>query len=1211
MVKGNKTNGKKLEIEDIYKKKNLRDQILAEPDMYIGSVQKDNKEMWIFDNENDAIIKSEIDFVPGFYKIFDEILVNARDHCVRDKRCDTIKVIIDKKQGTITCINNGQGIPVQLHKEYNIYVAELLFGNLLTSINYDTKGKTTGGKNGYGSKLAAIFSKKFIIETVNDDDKKIYTQEFTNNLEVIGKPIIEKCNEKPYTKIIFYPDYEKFNLENMTDDMFNLFKKRVYDMTICSPPEKNIKVFFNNERIAVATFQDYIQMHYRDTENIIYDTDSERWKIGFIYSKSGNHEQNSYVNGIWTYYGGTHVDYITDQITKEICDKIQKEYKIKAKPQQIKEFFCIFVNSVIEDPSFNSQTKDTLTKKVSSFGSTYKVNDIFMKKVFKTGIIDDVVKITQFKEQSSLSKTDGKKTSKITGIDKLDDAEWAGTKNSKETRLIITEGDSAKAFAISGIELIGNKKYGVWPYQGKSLNVRNATKDQIKNNKEFNTFKQIMGLKNDVEYIDTSKLRYGGIIILTDQDLDGSHIKGLVINMLQFFWPSLLKIDGFVQTISTPILKAFKRSELNDKNKKHTKVFYTESDFNKWLSDEFEGDTIKLNRNWKIKYYKGLGTSDANEAKEIFSDFENRVISYVWENEKYDNTDTVTKKKKGKKGKLNYIVNDPEITESVSYNKITLAFDEERADDRKAWLGQYDHKNILEYDKQEVTYTEFIDKELIHFSNYDNIRAIPSICDGFKPSQRKIIYGCIKKNIGQNELKVSQLANYVSEHTAYKHGETSLQEAIVGMAQNFTGTNNINLLFPSGNFGYRRNGIHASARYIFTYLETITSKIFRKEDNYILNYIEDEGQIVEPVNYIPIVPMILINGTKGIGTGYSTTIPSYNIIDIIDNIILKMNNKKTKKMHPYFHGFKGKIEQVENETNKYKMYGIYDIIDDETIQVTELPVVGNYVYSDKYKAYLETLEDTEVKKKENHDKIISFAKSDCGNNTIDFKITFKGGELQKLCKQEPEAIEKLLKITANFSTTNFWLHNTKGSITYYDSPNDILDEFYDYRLVMYQKRKDYMIVLLDNQLQILKYRVKFIKNILDKIIIIERKKQSEIIAKLEELKYPKLTTKKQNEENNDDDSSDKSYNYLTKLPLFSLTLEKIDELNDEYDKKKKELEDYKNTTVQEFWRRELDELLVEYNSWIANRDMYSDTGNSKKSKKNSGEKKTKNTKVKK
>ena len=285
-----------------------------------------------------------------------------------------------------------------------------------------------------------------------------------------------------------------------------------------------------------------------------------------------------------------------------------------------------------------------------------------------------------------------------------------------------------------------------------------------------------------------------------------------------------------------------------------------------------------------------------------------------------------------------------------------MVFNKKRANDRKNWLSTYNRNNYLDTSKSNITYNDFINNDLIHFSKYDNDRSIPNISDGLKISLRKILYSAFKKNL-KTEIKVAQFSGYVSEHSGYHHGESSLNGAIVNMAQKFVGSNNINLFEPKGQFGTRLQGgkDSASERYIFTNLNPLTRLIYPELDDNILDYINDDGDYVEPIYYVPIIPMILINGTKGIGTGFSTDIMSYNpikIIDYLEGMLKKVDESelKTINIEPYYNGFKGTIKPLDEENKKYLIKGIYEIVDTDKIRITELPIG---TWTQDYKEFLE------------------------------------------------------------------------------------------------------------------------------------------------------------------------------------------------------------------------------------------------------------------
>jgi DNA topoisomerase-2 len=1171
--KSAKTKSSEPKIEDIYKKKTLHQHILSAPDTYIGSASCSSEEMWVFDRKRGKIILKDITFPPGLYKINDELFVNSRDHSVRDPTCKNIMITVNQEENTIIVYNDGNGIPIEMHKDVNVYVPEMIFGHLLTSSNYEVKGKTVGGKNGYGAKLANIYSEEFIVDTVDKVRKKKYVQKFLNNMYTVNPAEITNVNAKvePYTKITFKPDLQKFGINRLTDDIVALLEKRVYDLAACT--HNKVSVYLNGMLIKINSFDDYIRLYYDQLPSeFVYQEFNNRWKVGVLFDPSNGFRQVSFVNGICTYQGGTHVNHVFDQLSRELIAHIKDKNKnTSIKASYIKDNITLFIDSIIEDPSFKSQTKEELTTKVSEFGSKCEMTSDFIKKVMKTGIVEEVVRLAEFKHMSELAKTDYKKTNNVKSIEKLDDAQWAGTRKSKQCRLFLTEGDSAKSFAIEGLDVVGRERYGVFPLRGKLLNVREATVSQILKNEEFKSLKQILGLKQGHKYNDVSKLRYGGIIILTDQDHDGSHIKGLIINMIATYWPSLLKIDGFIHCMSTPVIKAFKHSK-----RQNPICFYTINSYKNWIENELKGNTS----NYTIKYYKGLGTSTSEEAKEVFNDFENRLVKYVWEMVDGNNKQNIVAPIDDGNAEIE-IENDTESStvdadnvdqndedddiNSKSYDSITLAFEKLRAKDRKKWLFHYNKNDILDVDNKEVTYSDFINKELIHFSAYSNQRSIPSIIDGFKPSHRKIIFGCFKRKMESDEVKVAQLGAYIAENTLYHHGEESLYKTIIKMAQTFVGSNNINLLLPLGNFGNRRQGgkDSASPRYIYTQLNKLTPLIFRRNDECIYDYVDEDGTSVEPEVYAPIIPFVLVNGAEGIGTGFSTFVPPYNPHNIVRNLKLRLNGGDSEEMVPWFHGFKGEVKVLKD--GKVQTSGIYNVVDDKTVRVTELPIE---FWTEDYKEYLDSIQVDS--KSSTKTKFVESYINNSGNNTIDFIITFADNELQRIIKSG--TLEKNLKLTATISLNNMYLHNSKGTITKYITADDIIDEFYKYRLNIYSKRKQFVLKLYENELKILEAKVRFIDCILSEKIKIKKREEDDVIQDIRANGFEELSY--------NIESDKPSYRYLTDMKLFSLTKNKMKELAEERDKKRKEYELYAKTTIKELWTRELDEFLIEYDKWI-------------------------------
>lgn len=1509
-------------VADKYKKMDQREHVLLRSNMYIGEVSADACDIWVFDDETSTMIKKNVKYVPGLYKIFDEIIVNSIDHSIRLKNekakdpkvtlLKNIKVSIDKATGVIEVLNDGDGIEVVKHPEHNIYIPEMIFGNMLTSTNYDdTEERTIGGLNGLGAKLTNIFSTWFEIETIDQERKMSYKQRFESNMSIKNEPQISKCAKKPYTIIRFLPDYARFGLVGgLSEDMFQIMKKRVYDA--CAVTDNDINIYFNDVKLEYKNFEKYVDLYIgtKDAHTRVYEKISDKWEICASYNNFNGFEQISFVNGIWTIRGGKHVEYIVNQIVKKLTDLIAKKKKdVTVKPQTIKDNLILFVKSTIVNPNFDSQSKETLTTPMTKFGSKAEVSDKFVDKLYKSGIVEKILEISEIQDNKKLQKTDGKKKNTIRGLPKLEDANWAGTAKSRECTLILTEGDSisgdtplllkkngeiiiktietigdnnwitfegkeynssnyeiwtekgwtkiksvfrhkvskrmfrvlthtgvvdvtedhslltkdakeispsvlkvndhllhsfphfrsdkldlpdnwenlkvndlwkfaakasiqyyqrvpkskliemikeyqgndiltldkdygistdeayvlglffadgscgntpcfwkinncnmdflqrsmsilrlmypnlnfyitedissrnsgyqplwvltlrnpgtngkvfcnryrelfyddfkkkkvpteilnskfevretffsgyydgdgqkyhehhkkpsseyridfdgkigahgmyllaksigfkasinirkdkmlvyrlnltkgfqqdsptrvkkifdlgitdkyvydvetenhhfqagvgqmivhnsAASMAVSGLSEVGRDKFGVFPLKGKLMNVKDQTVKKICENDEISNLKKILGLETGKEYKTVDDLRYGSIMLMTDSDVDGAHIRGLLFNMFHSMWPSLVKCNDFITSMLTPIVKVSKTDNIIQ--------FYNLTDYNNWMraTDGAKG--------WNVKYYKGLGTSTAEEAKQYFRDL--KVVSY-------------------------------KHTGEVSDERLDLAFNKKKADERKEWLGGYDKQHILDVNTKQVTYEDFIDKELIHFSNYDVERSIPNICDGLKVSQRKILFACFKKNLTSKEIKVAQLAGYVSENAAYHHGEASLQSAIVGMAQKFVGSNNINLLRPNGQFGTRRLGGKdaASPRYIFTLLEQITMALFRKDDSKILTYLNDDGMDVEPEYYMPVIPTVLVNGALGIGTGFSTNIPCYNPKEVMGVVrqIIAGENVDGQELKPWYRGFKGTIEK---SADKYVSRGTFTKVTATKVDITELPV-GMWIQD--FKEFLEEYMDKhpEIKNYESHytDKEIRFS--------IFFNTTATCDEYLKLEANGYTKLENEFKLVSSklLSTTNMYLFNSKCQIQKYATVVDIIKDWCTVRLSYYTKRKDKLLVELKADMEMLNNKIRFIKAVVAEQIIVHKMKKHELEERLEKDKYTKIEDK---------------YDYLLRIPIYNLTIDKVAELEAEKAKADAEYNRVLNLDVKEWWSEDLDEFARVYEAFLEESD---------------------------
>lgn len=1480
-------------VEETYVMLSQHEHILKRPDTYIGSVNKQTSQEWVFDTQTNKIIKKTVQTTPGFMKIVDEAITNAIDHSNRDPTVKTIKVDISQTTGEIVVTNDGTGIPVEIHSEHNIYIPEMVFGHLLTGSNYDDTIERTGaGRNGLGGKALNIFSKKFKIETVDSVNKKKFSQSYTDNMTVKSKPKVSDNTGKSYTKVSFTPDYQKFDMSSIDDDTYSVLARRVYECIATT--NQNVSIYLNGEKLKGKGVGDYAK-YFFDTAPIAHEIQG-KWE--YLVFQSQSCDQVSFVNGNNTVSGGKHVDCVLNQITSSVKTMIETKMKLQnVKVGTIKENIFLFLNCSIPNPKFNSQTKDILTTPIKDFGTTIKVSDAFIKKVFNSPISQEVIDVTTFKDRKKLDKdVSTTKKSKIS-VKNLDDATNAGTAKSQMCTLYLTEGLSASSFAISGLSVIGRANNGVYPLRGKVLNIREATQAQLLKNEEIIAIKKIIGLHASKKYDnsqDIASLRYGRIAILADADCisgdtplllkdddgniltetierltsdyipvngkeygvsslkiwtdfgwtdikcvmrhkvskvfyrvlthtglidvsedhplltdqgeekhaidcsigdkllhsfptfyenkitipnnlenmnvrdlweyakkckipkhqsykkvklvkilndirdfqpidlkctgsinkeeayvmglfwadgssgvynwkykrrprnrpreytfnrvtyswaisnnnidfltkamniltsmyslefkiiecktvrknktykliinggiktksivekytsmfyyknphkykngnkyipkeilnasteiremflegyyngdgdghcikgkglrfdvegkisaqclvilckslgylvsinilenkpnvislaitkgnqqfdrstvkkiirlgriekyvydletenhhfqagvgemivhncDGIHISSLIMNVFHFWWPELMKREGFITTLKTPIVKLSKGKQVVN--------IYSETEQTEFLKNN--------PGNWVAKYYKGLGTSTAAEAKQTFKDI---------------------------KTNMEFFITDKNVDKSFE-----LAFDKKKANDRKKWLERVPDTRANRNEKNQITYSDFINKELIQFSNYDNIRSIPHIMDGLKPSQRKVLYIAFKRNLVR-EMKVAQFGSAVAEETAYHHGEVSLSMTIVNMAQNYTGGNNINLLEPCGNFGFRNhNGKDAaSPRYIFTHLTKQAQQLFSKDDQSILEYNTDDGKNIEPKFYVPSLPLILVNGTIGIGTGYSTNIPSFNPDDIIANIKLVLEGKGLNQLVPWYRGFKGTITRQGDTA--FEMKGMMNKVNATTITITEIPITTSI--SD-YKEFLETYEE--------------FTTTNMSTeNEPNFRLTFKRAEDMKKFDY------KSLKLTTKINLTNMHLFDTNGAIKKYNDPNDIIREFVECKLIHNKKRKEHLIQASTKKLILLNNKKQFLEDIMENRIDIYRKSKATIEEILTTNTYPKI---------------DGTYNYLTSLPISSFTAEHMKELTENVTETKRLLEIIKSTTPAKFLLIDLENL---------------------------------------
>ena len=1176
----------------------LHEQILHRPDTYIGSVRKTetSDRIWVKSKDDDKFVCKKVTFAEGLLRIFMEVACNVIDNIWRSNQfkipAKMIKISVDRDTGYFSIWNDGKPIPLDKFTDdkgnrTDEYKPEVIFGTLLTSTNYDDNEKRkTSGRNGYGVKLVSIFSSEFEIELFNPDFNTIYKQKWRNNMFDRDSPVLVTDKSKfpktlgkmGYTMIKWKPDYKRFNMDGLDDDFMSVVEKSIYDYSLIAKLN-GVTTFYNNVEVPVTDLKSYANLYFRsDLSDEIIQFKSKDC-IVVLTPRADESVKNdlmhiSFMNGILTVDGGVHVDAWEETIFRPIVNKINKtnpdDDKKAKKPKKsenkkfqidithIRRHFTLFIVAEADNPDFKGQNKTYFNG--PSISASIKNSDI--AKIMKWSFMDKIDDVIKLRELSIL-KDVGKKRRNYVKIENLDDANFAGDKKyGRDCLLALTEGDSAATYVVNGMKYgIDGKKghdfIGVMPIRGKFLNVRNASNATIIKNKEVKALIQSIGLEYGLDYTDNdnrNKLRYGKLYIVADGDFDGLHIIGLMYNFFDTLFPSLLKAGDFFHFLRIPIVK------INTKQENMSFLFYY--DAQKWI------DNNKPKKN-QIRYFKGLGTSNKQDIKEDFG---------------------------------RYPV-------SISYDKeggdlLQQVFHKDESDFRKEWLLSYKpcskSRNTEDYKIEELKISNFLNEEMINFSIDDCKRSIPSVLDGLKESQRKTLYAAIVKKLAYNKksMKVAQFAGTVAEKTGYHHGEQNLYETITKMAQRFTGSNNIPLFYADGQFGSRlKMGKDAAkARYIYTKLEMLTRLIFRPEDDPYLANVNEDGDILEKNYYLPIIPMLLVNGASGIGTGSSCNVPMFNPIDIISWIETWIQNKIKNKdevsypqLIPFWNGFKGKIEVSDN---KFVTYGILEQVNKNKYRITELPVGRRSLSIEKFREQLEDmLENKQIKRMINHST----------DNEVDFTV---------IVDDDENIIPSMenMKLIDTISTTNMVLFDQEGKLRKFENVTDIMTYFCELRYKLYKTRKQGQIKELKEQLKWTSNKIRFVEMIDSRQLEIRNKDEhileQEMINKGFD-KKPKMSKNKIekddsneedndiNEENNDTNEEDNetvtnlSFDYLLNMQVRVLNVKSnvYKNLLSQQEQLQNNINNLENTHETTIWKTELQQLKKEYYNWSKNNDF--------------------------
>ena len=1069
---------------------------LQRPDTLIGSVTPQEQTYLAF-NPDFSVRPATVTVPPALVQIFLEIATNATDHAARPgTHVRNIRVVMNDATGEISIENDGHGIPIRKHtQKTELYLPTVIFSEFRCGQNFDdTEARTVAGRNGYGAKCTNVWSTLFRVET--QDGTHSFSQEWRDNMSVTGPATVRPCTKKSFTRITFVPDYARLHV---TDIPATLAYLRTFVWHLCVVTAPDVHVFLDGQKLPVRHLKDYAKLLVQ--EGTMLFEDGEQLQVAIGVPREGLEPMVvGFVNGI-PCSAGTHVNYVLNRL-RDLAPNITLAL--------LRSHATILINTTVINPTFTSQTKEQLSLDMRKSGASWEPTAAFVRNYKKSAVLEGMLAEQELRDMRKAKQTATKGSSanaRYVAVDGYESATTAGDpKRTAPASLMLTEGDSAKAFAVAGLSVTGRAQYGVFPLRGKLKNVRGEKLTAILQTVEIANILKILGVDFSRGDPQTTKdLRYDRLIILTDQDVDGAHIGGLILNALWVLLPDLMRNEPhFVQRLATPLVRAVNRAG-------DTHEFMTEREFDEWYRQGPVG--------YSVKYYKGLGTSTPRDAKALFAQLDKYLITI-------------------------------DCAAAADVELLVDFFDSKRADRRKELLMSTAASVEVDYAQASVGLGQFLMAEMVPFSRYNNERSLAHVMDGLKPALRKILWVLLSGNKTSPTLKVAQLSGEVARKTHYKHGENSLNDAIVKMAQDFPlSGNNINLLTPEGMFGNRHGDEAASPRYIFTGAEPIALALFPKDDFSVYTLLQQEGFTIEPAYMVPVLPLVLINGTTGIGTGFSSDVPPHNPLDVLAWARAYIAFLKTGGEEPRFTaapylegltacpftgiGWQGTVTR-ESETE---------------IHITDLPVATN-----TFKAFSKPLAD---KIGPHHWAVHNT------DTTVDLWLT----------TEEPVSDAVLQKIQDRaflpLHTTNMTLWTPEQHYPcLFATTHDIALAHSKERLRLNEKRRLYQIEALQAHHVRLSNEARFVEMVIQRPTYLLQQKRADILARLEADEYALV---------------DGSYQYLLRLPADAFTDDTLEKTRAQLLETQRDMAAWQAKTACDIWTEDLDRFEKSYQEFSIRR----------------------------
>ena len=1091
--------------------------VLHRPDAYVGGLDPVPGEGWLLDPELRRVKRSWL-LSPIWLKIFDEAVVNALDASGRDAELKRIGVHFSREDGSITVENDGRGIPIEFFPAkdgapMDRYVPEVLFTELSAGSNFDdSQERLLGGRNGVGISCTNIWSTLFEVEV--RDKRKLFRQSFRQNLtergpqEVLPQPCLAGL-----VRVRYVPDYARMQLDWAAQPQLleELLRTRTAEVAICA--RKGVKVSFNDRPLPCAAAH-FAAALFGSEEGLLAESFGRAEGAGLeltVGPRKDCEPFSAFVNGIRC-DGGTLAAHLFHKLHEAVQAVAQKQKaSVAIRLQTVKDHLAMLALARLDKPRFTSQSKEALSTPAKDFGFAVELSERFVGRLARLPAVEALIRqeVEHELARDMRKVLPGKKTADV-NIEKYDPA-LDCRRAPQQCTLILTEGDSAKALAVAGLAVVGRERFGVFPLRGKVLNVRNKPLKTAIANKEIAALLKIL---NVAPGAGPEQLRYGRVAIFTDQDSDGAHIAGLLLNALHCFFPRILEArPDFVCRIVTPLIKATPRRGAGE-----VKEFFSVQSFNAWSSAEADL------AGYGLKYYKGLGTSTTKDAKEIFRQLQRHTIGFSW---------------------------DPQAEA-----RLAAFFDDKAANERKRILTEdYSTELAVDFAAPQLTVSDFLQKDLIHYSMYSTFRGIASAMDGLTPSRRKVLYYFMSIKGGQ-EVKVAQAAAGTAMKTMYLHGETSLVESIVGMAQEHVGTNNVALLLPLGQFGSRLDppSTHAAARYIFTRLSNMARALFPRADDDVLQYRSEEGEAIEPKHFCGVVPLILVNGAAGIATGFSSAVPCHSLPSVVAACRAHLLGQPPPPLEPHYEDFEGPVTATAKGT---ETRGVFSRTGPASLLITELPV-GRWT-----DVFLTELKEAGDKAK--------FPLAQIVNRSTDAKVCIELHFASPIQDVEDEALLKALKLVESTPNTFMWLHDADYKLRLFKDYGEIVQEHARERLRLYELRKAHLLARLGRELELARGRAAFVQLVVGGALKLTGKRRQALEEELQGHGLRPLATAQ---------GGEASFDYALGLSFSVCTEEAIAKLRESSASLERQVAELQAKTAATLWLEELDALLAAHAEYL-------------------------------